>query len=208
MDASDGLFDTSMENAEATVTFPTPGTYSIKIRTTDIFGFTVESNEDLLLVEYDPTTSRCTGTAGYWLNHPCVLDPIFTVCGPVSVSGLEVISGDQARVVLAKGACDLCEKKSGKKTTTYENPLNQLYRQTLSAQLAINNCIDGAADPTSVQSTLKAVEDFLDETPCPEGCLLDGDEKRQVSAWNTILNQFNSGTLIDGPLECSTFPCL
>ncbi len=118
----------------------------------------------------------CTGTAGYWLNHPCTLDPVFEQCGLVlDINGVNVDTPDEARVVLDKGACAPCSKTSGKKITYYENPFNQLYRQILSAELAIHNCADNyanAADPAALGNTLNNAEDFLDSRTCSDGCSL------------------------------------
>jgi hypothetical protein len=158
----------------------------------------------------------CTGTAGYWLGHPCVVDPIFETCeyelnvngGVQGING-PVNSVEESTIVLDKGACALCVKQSGSKITYSENPLNQLYRQSLAAELAINNCVDDrAADPTNIQTTITEVKVFLAETDCLEGCSLGGAAKQKVSAWNTILDRFNQGLISPfGPPECPTFPC-
>ena len=157
-----------------------------------------------------PSGGGCTATAEYWLEQPCTLDKVFNTCGyTFGLNEGNVTRADQARKVLEEGACVPCEKTSGDKYTTYENPLNELYRQTLSAELAINNCIDDSyANPREILPSLIHAKNFLHNTTCSDGCSLTGAQNEQVSAWNTYLGQFNAGTFWGGPPACPAFPCL
>jgi hypothetical protein len=68
MDAVDGVFDSDSENVKATATFSTPGVYTLKMRTTDVFGYNAESGVEFLLIVYDPGAGFVTG--GGWITSP------------------------------------------------------------------------------------------------------------------------------------------
>ena len=156
----------------------------------------------------------CTASPGYWLGHQCTVDQILapTTATPVAGCGAAPITVGKATVntfadavpildMTTKGYCAPCGKSM--------NPLSQLYRQVLSAELTLHNCVsENPVSPSVIEPTLTDAENYLSLYTCEQAC---GKGKNAidlspVGGWTTTLSTFNSGGFPGLP-ECPTYPC-
>ncbi len=139
----------------------------------------------------------CTLTIGYWKTH-AGFDPQPDMVTPHLPQWLGTSGGPKSQnVTTAALAVQFLNLNGSNNSFDASNGINRLYAQLLAAKLNIANGADGSA----VASTISAADAFLATHDSLDWISLSEAEKNQVSAWATMLDNYNNGLI--GPGHCS-----
>ncbi len=157
--------------------------------------------------EFEPLTvftppTGCTGTIGYWANHPC--SPPITV--PISIGSTTLQNIEQVVNV------ESINKKidyANDGTICKDGPSNgivMLDAQFLAAKLAAAQTGPNKADTSNatLQAAWTAAEAFRTTYDCTDWTNAEVNQTA-VREWTAVFNDFNNGLL--GPGHCQTQQC-